>query len=245
MRPTTPAGARHSTDMRFQIKSELVHICDVAVQSPLFWAFLNRDNSLLVFPVSLGGMSTYAQTLEFIRELEQVFSPEVLEVARSEVESLSILIIYDADSRGMDGTTAVFLEKFSELYSLDTDVSNGWIKVRDHDISLFVFTDAGGKYGVLEDSLLELFRKKASPYIDDIVGHFNQHFEPIAENGDRVAYEAKKKKAILTTCGQLESQIAGAALTVVVRDTNLLDGVFDFTEAHSTHSRLLKRIESV
>lgn len=208
-------------------------------------AYKNHDSSTLVFPVSLGGMTKYHTTREFIGELETVFSPDVLKVERSTVKSLSILIIYDADARGAEDTTELFLKNFSGFYDVKSDVAGNWIKVRDHSVSLFIFTDAGGQYGVLEDSLMELFKKKAHPYIDNIVQHFDRHFEARAANGDLVAYEAKKKKAILTTCGQLELGIAGAALTVVVRDSNLLTGAFDFSEDQTIHSRLLERIESV
>ena len=208
-------------------------------------AYNNHDASTLVFPVSLGGMTKYDSTREFISELEVVFSPDALQVERSQIKSLSILLMYDADSRGAENTTKLFIEKFSGFYDLASDVAGKWIKVRDHHVSLFVFTDADGQYGVLEDTLMKLFKKKAHHYIDNLTQHFDKNFEPRAIDGDLVAYEAKKKKAILTTCGQLEPRIAGSALTVVVRDSNLLTDAFDFSEHQSIHSRLLERIESI
>lgn len=202
-----------------------------------------KDQDYLVFPLSMGGMAKSKEAIALIREIESSFSPDVCSTMGSAIDGYAILFIYDADSRGVDKTTGEFIEKVKGLYpELPATVNAEWIQVREHALSLFVFTDASGETGVLEDLLLALFEKNGEKCLTETVAHFSQHFESISENGDEIAHEAKRKKGILTTCGQMEKQNAGAALTVVLRDTKLLNGAFDFESGASQWKGLLDRI---
>lgn len=206
-------------------------------------AYSNQNSDGLVFPISIGGIDNFHQALSLIKEIEESFAADALEVAQSNVRGYSVLFLYDADSRGTKTTVKLFVERFKEHYSeLDENVMSSWLTLRGHLLSLFIFTDLSGETGVLEDILLELFRKSAETHVGDAEAHFGTYFEALPHGGDEIAHEAKRKKGILTTCGQMEKQNAGSALTVVIRDTVLLKGVFDFTDKTSQWYRLLEHI---
>lgn len=205
-------------------------------------AYVNAANTGLVFPISLGGMDKTDDALALIKNIEESLPLDALEVGHSPIEAYSILFLYDADSRGVGGTINLFVERFAQHYPRLSDaVGSSWTQQRHHLLSLFVFTDGSGSTGVLEDLLLELFRKKAS-HLADTEKHFETHFEVCSAEADAIAHASKKAKGILTACGQLEKSNAGSSLTVVIRDTALLDGVFDFSDSKTQWYRLLQKI---
>lgn len=209
-------------------------------------AYISNSGDVLALPISMGGMTKYKEACNYINDIFGNFDEEVLKIEKSPIELISILIMYDADSRGKKATTNIFLEKFKDIIGeAENDISEKWMEVNNKKISLFVFTGDDGETGVLEDTILSLFKTGNHEFIKNIESNIDSHFEPIPENGDKIAYEAKKKKAILTSCGQLESNLAGAALTVVIRDTTLLKEKFDFSKDNSVQSQLLNRINTI
>lgn len=208
-------------------------------------AFKSKQNGGLVFPISLGGMDKYQDAIKLITEIEEALAADTLSVTNSDIHGYSLLFLYDADSRGKEGTIDLFINRFNKHYSsINNEVGRSWVNLREHLLSVFVFTDSSGETGVLEDALLDLFRLNAAAHVGDTENHFGTYFEACAEEGDKIAHEAKKKKGILTTCGQMEMQNAGAALTVVIRDTSLLNNAFDFTDKSTQWYMLLQHINT-
>lgn len=207
-------------------------------------AYETQDKKTLIFPISIGGMDKFTQAIDLIKEIENSFSTDVLETSGSAIKDFSILFIYDADSRGVDDTVRLFEERFKSHYDRISGLTNStWMKQRNHTLSVFVFTDTLGETGVLEDLLLELFRNTNEILVRETEKHFSTYFPQPAANADEIAHNAKRKKGVLASCGQMETGNAGAALTVVVRDTNLLNGAFNFSDASTQWSRLLKHID--
>ncbi len=206
-------------------------------------AYRSVEPENLVFPIAMGGMDKYIITIKLINEIEEAFAADTLSVDGSDIDGFSILFLFDADSRGVAATLELFVARFKQLYpAIDTEVHSHWIRQRGHWLSAFIFTDKTNDTGVLEDILLDLFRSKAPTRVADTEQHFQTHFEQLKPESDTIAHEAKRKKGILTSCGQMEKKNAGSALTVVLRDTELLSGAFDFQAQDSQWSRLLNRI---
>lgn len=189
-----------------------------------------RKEGHMVLPISVGGMTQLKNAKVLISEIITSYDKDVLTVSGSVIKQIRIAFVYDADSRGVEATKSFFIEHFSALFgTFSSEITTGvWIEnERNVPISIFIFTDEGKDSGTLEDSLVGLFENKNKPLIDEVRKLINNNFEIKNEQADDVAYEAKKNKAILTTCGQLEKKNAGSALSVVIRDTKLLDNVFN------------------
>lgn len=234
----------------FSFKFKNRNIPDLRVGKPDFpqvplCALESITSGDLVFPISLGGMDKYADAIEILEEFQDYFSPDILDVDRSQVKGYSVLFLYDADARGRDDTIKLFVKRFrSYAVDLDETVATTWIPIKNYFLSIFIFTDHGGVIGTLEDLILELFRKSAVAHVTDTETHFGTYFDVCEENEDKVAHESKRKKGVLTACGQMEKKSAGSALTVVIRDTKLLNGAFDFNDKSTQWHKLLTHINS-
>lgn len=206
-------------------------------------AYEHKDNGNLVLPISIGGMDQDRLTIKLLTEIEGSFSEDILDVEGSDITAFSILFLFDADSRGVRNTVDHFVERFSGHYeTISNQAGLDWIRLKGYPLSIFIFTDKSGETGVLEDVILDLFRINNHVHVQDTERHFKNYFEEISPNSDAIAHEAKRKKGILTTCGQMKKNNAGSALTVVIRDTDFLRGAFDFDSKTSQWYHLLDRI---
>ena len=196
----------------------------------------------LVLPVSMGGMDKHKLTIEFVEELYNSFASDVLRQSKSEIKSVSFLFIYDADSRGVDNTQNLFIERYSKTLTIQGDFQKEQWAGAGSKYALYIFTGDDGDTGTLEDNLLMLFRINNKEWVNACDQHIQNRFEAMAHGGDETAHIAKINKAILTTCGQIEKVNAGYALTVVVRDTKLLQGAINFTDQQTPWSKLLNLI---
>jgi len=202
---------------------------------------IKGGEEVLVFPISLGGMDKINDTRSLLSEIYDSFAPDILVRPESDVSAVSILFIYDADSRGYTHTVQTWNAQFADLLPGEIPAAQ-WTAHSGLLIGLFVFTGADGDTGTLEDNLIVLFRSTNEPLITRAETFVDDHFEPIAPGGDGVAYATKKKKGILTICGQAEKKNAGYALTMVVRDTDLLNDAFDFANQEMQWTKLLNLI---
>ena len=206
-------------------------------------AYKILEGDHIVLPVSMGGMDQYRQTDEFIKEILDSFASDVLRQSKSVIESVSFLFIYDADSRGVDKTQELFIARYSETLTISGDFQKEQWAGTGRRYALFIFTGNDGNTGTLEDNLLTLFRKNDNEWVDSCDQHIQERFENMAPGGDETAHRTKMNKAVLTTCGQIEKANAGYALTVVVRDTKLLQGTINFADQQTPWSKLLNLID--
>lgn len=197
----------------------------------------------IVLPVSMGGMDQHIQTNEFVKELLNSFASDVLKQSKSVIESVSFLFIYDADSRGVDKTQELFMARYNETLSIQGDFQKEQWAGTGSRYALFILTGNNGDTGTLEDNLLMLFRENDKEWVDTCDHHIQNRFEAMANGGDVTAHRSKINKAVLTTCGQIEKANAGYALTVVVRDTKLLEGTINFADQQTPWSKLLNIID--
>ena len=202
----------------------------------------NAEESVLVFPISLGGMDKTSETKSLLEEICDSFAPDILERPEFDINAISILFIYDADARGLAGTVQLWNDRFSDRFPDGIPAAAQWTEQTGYRIGLFVFTGSEEDKGTLEDNLIELFRITNTPLITEAESFLETHFEASANGGDEVAYATKRKKGILTICGQTEKKNAGYALSVVVRDTELLNDAFDFTDQNTQWTKLLNLV---
>ncbi|MBF0428274.1 MAG: hypothetical protein HQL94_05075, partial [Magnetococcales bacterium] len=177
---------------------------------------------------SLGGIDKIAETKFLLEKIIISFNKDVLEYPGCEITAISTLFIYDADARGVQETIRLWNERYFH-FSFDLEISQNhsrWIDIKDHRIGIFVFTGPDGNQGTLEDNLIEIFRSNSGTLLGDAENLLDQYFHGKSENEDELVYLTKKKKGILTICGQTEKKNAGYALSVVVRDTELLNNTF-------------------
>ena len=206
-------------------------------------AYYNSSEQVIVLPIPIGGMDKTKQAIDLLHEIEQALHQNVLDVESSVIEAFGVLFLFDADSRGLSKTISLFQERFQPHFqNIPSNIHLNWLRLKGYPLSVFVFTDGQGEQGTLEDTLVSLFRQKNSELVCAAETLFPTHFEDCAKGGDHIAHEAKKKKGILTTCGQMEKKNAGYALTVVLRDSALLHNAFDFTDTNSEFSKLVNLI---
>ena len=205
-------------------------------------AYKKLEGNHIVLPVSMGGMDQHRQTSEFVKEILNSFAADVLRQSKSVIESVSFLFIYDADSRGVDNTQKLFIERYNETLTIQGDFQKAQWAGTGSRYALFIFTGDDGDTGTLEDNLLMLFRQNDNEWVDQCEQHIQDRFETIANGGDKTAHTTKINKGVLTTCGQIEKANAGYALTVVVRDTKLLQGTLNFDDQQTPWSKLLNLI---
>ena len=206
-------------------------------------AYKMLEGDHIVLPVSMGGMDQHRQTNEFVKELLNSFASDVLRQSKSVIESVSFLFIYDADSRGVDKTQELFMARYNETLTIQDDFQKEQWAGAGSRYALFILTGDNGNTGTLEDNLLMLFRENDKEWVDACDHHIQNNFEAMANGGDVMAHRAKINKAVLTTCGQIEKANAGYALTVVVRDTKLLQGAINFTDQQTPWAKLLNIID--
>lgn len=203
----------------------------------------NVDRNSLILPISMGGMDKTEDTKTLFNEIKNSFALDILIRPESTVENFSVLFLYDSDSRGIVDTTTLFNKRFYDCFPDGTYISpNLWTKINEYRLGLFIFTGADGDTGTLEDNIVELFRNSDTSLVSAAQIFVSEKFEPITSDGDPLAYETKKMKGILTACGQAEKKNAGCALTVVVRDSKLLNGAFDFDDNTAQWTTLLNFI---
>jgi hypothetical protein len=205
--------------------------------------FKNDNSNILVLPISLGGMDKIAETKKFLNEIMSSFAPDILQRNESKVVAVSILFTYDADARGVAETVALWNTRYATHLSEGNFITFAeWHNLNGFRLGLFVFSGTDGNTGTLEDNLLDLFRCKDAGLLADAQKYLEPKFEHMSSGGDQLAHETKLKKGVLTTCGQVEKGNAGYALTVVVRDTKLLDGAFDFNDQNAQWTKLFNMI---
>ncbi|HDX8355317.1 TPA: hypothetical protein RQM97_003339 [Aeromonas dhakensis] len=195
-------------------------------------SYLNGEN--MVLPISVGGMNKVNEAKKLVADIVDSFNEKVLAVNYSTIKKIRMVFVYDADSRGVEETKRFFETHFLDIFDLAPEniTIDTWIdNARKMPISLFIFREVGRDTGTLEDSLIGIFREQEEELVEQVRNIIDNRFEALGEHGDAIAYAAKKNKAILTACGQLEKRNAGSALTVVIRDTKLLDGVFNSERA--------------
>ncbi|MBT9547974.1 MAG: hypothetical protein IV090_21470 [Candidatus Sericytochromatia bacterium] len=191
-------------------------------------AFIHRESQdFLVLPIPLGGKDQTTIGNNLLTELYKSLSSKVLNISKSQIQGYGVMFIYDADNRGIKQT----IELFRQDYNFDqVKKRNKWY-LYEHPISLFIFSSKNNK-GTLED-LLEIEFIQNSPHkIQASRQYLQTYFSAKSAQEDEIAYQAKKKKALLTVCGQAEKKLAGSALTVVIRDTQILDDAFDLQNAN-------------
>lgn len=205
-------------------------------------AYKKVNEDTIILPISLGGMDKTEEAKTLLQEVRSSFAKDILDRPEIDVSEISILFIYDADSRGVKGTTDLWANRFSEFTADIAPSHSEWSSQPGYRIGLFVFTGADGDKGTLEDNLIDLFRSKNNGLISAAEQLLESHFEDIPAEADEIAHRAKIKKGVLTICGQTERKSAGYALTIVVRDTALLEDVFDFTVQQAQWTKLLRFI---
>ena len=229
----------------FSGKFENRSIQDIRIGKPDFplipiCALKNIDSENLVLPIAIGGMDKFHEAINLLNEFSEYFAYDTLDVTASLIKGYSVLFLFDADSRGKDDTVDKFKIRFGPYSAeITPEVLEKWIPINNHGLSLFIFTGDDGVTGTLEDLILELFRKSSHAHVGDTESHFGIYFEACAAEGDPVTHASKQKKGVLTACGQMEKRNAGSALSVIIRDTVLLQNAFDFSDSTNQWSRLL------
>lgn len=209
-------------------------------------AYCNIEQDSLILPISTGGMDKILESIALLEEIKNSFAPDILAYSEQGVENLSILFLYDADSRGVEATATLFNQRFAECFPAGTTISpNLWANLNGYSLGLFIFTGTDGNTGTLEDNIVELFRNSDANLFQDAESFVNNKFELITAGSDQLAHETKKKKGMLTACGQAERKNAGYSLTVVVRDSKLLNGAFNFEDNTAQWTKLLRLINGV
>jgi hypothetical protein len=210
-------------------------------------ALYNQNADSLVLPISIGGIDKFKDGVQLVDELSNDFSPDVLLISESSIDQFGVLFVFDADSRGKQETINLFRQndRYGGWFDDISDLQHAkWCSPKDFPLAVFVFTGNDGKTGTLEEVLIKIFQEKNHTLVKDAERLIDSHFQKKNPNGDPIAHEAKKKKGVLTICGQQEKNNVGSALTVIVRDSTLLSGAFDFADSTTQWSQLLTVINS-
>lgn len=212
-------------------------------------ALHNETGDFLVLPISLEGTKPEVG-LKLLKNIRNSFSLHAAETDRAKssdtpnIIGFSFLFIFDADSRGLQETINLFKKDYGDF---SKDIANinhaSWIILGETRLAVFVFTDHNGNTGTLEDIIVPIFSEKNKKLTDDAEIIVEHHFQKINPGGDMIAHNAKKKKAQITICGQQEKEIVGSALSVVLRDSVLLDNAFDFNNTHTQWFKLLNLVD--
>ncbi len=212
-------------------------------------ALLSADKAMLVLPISLGGMDQHEKGKELLRDIEEDFADPAVKAVpgNSDVANVAVLFLYDADDRGVNETVRLFKEsvRYGAHFDNLDDLEHGkWCFPKGYPLSVFVFAKDDGAQGTLEDYLEQCFGTSHKALYESAAGVSHQHFPAKDEAANALAHETKKKKAILTTCGQQDRDNAGASLAVIIRDTALLSVPLRNDQRNSVCGRLLALIES-
>lgn len=203
-------------------------------------AYRHRVQDILVLPYPMGGINKVQETTGVLSDIRSISAPDILQAKQSDIDEYAILFVYDADNRGRDATMALFAQNYSEsLGNLEGLQPETWHNAADLRMGVFIYTDADGDTGTLEDNLVALFTHCNAELVNGAFGFLDAHSD---HQQDTVEHLAKLNKAGLTVCGQAERKNAGSALTVIIRDTALLNGAFDFGDPDSQWSRMLSLI---
>jgi hypothetical protein len=198
-------------------------------------------------------MNQYQRGKELLEDIEGDFVDQSVKAVpgNSDVANVAVMFLYDADDRGVNQTVQLF--KHNDCYgghfaNLDSLEHGKWCRSNGYPLSVFVFARDGGDQGTLEDYLEQCFESSRKALYESAAGVTHQHFPAKAEAANALAHETKKKKAILTTCGQHDKNnkgesLASASLAVIVRDTALLSGPLKASDATSVCGRLLALID--
>lgn len=185
-----------------------------------------------------GGCTKTDGAAEVIKRISSFAIPESPEQAKlfGNVKH-SILFVFDADNRGIAATRDSFRDVYKTILKDFGDISNvehnSWTNYNSVKIGLYVFCDGGGT-GTLEDNVFKTLTNNQGNALTAANGYLDTHSSYLttailnATVGDKVTLRAKMQKAIFTIAGQREKKLAGSSLAVILRDTEMLDGAFDF-----------------
>ena len=206
--------------------------------------FKQGDDCLLIFQT--GGKDNHNKTGKWLEDIQKYLF--IQDRPFPEPVAISLLFVQDADERGIIETARIFSDQYQNYLpkqEAETIFEAGkWYDHQSFRTSLFVWHAPNCEKGSLEDCLLPAF-ERANPELFKALGDtFNQYFQAKAAKEDQLAWEIKKAKGLLTACGQMEAKIAGYALSVVVRDSNLLHNAFDLTDPASQEAQLLMLISN-
>lgn len=191
-----------------------------------------------IFGFTTGGCTKTDGAIDVLQRIKSFAIPESDEQAKLLGNiKYSLLFVFDADNRGIEATKNLFslsyqsvLEDFGDI---DDVAHNSWIDLGNVKLGLYIFCNGTG-IGTLEDNVLAALKAKQNISLSDAQGYINQHSNQLDtasfERGgiDEVALRAKLHKAIFTIAGQREKKLVGSSLAVILRDTEMLSGVFDF-----------------
>lgn len=205
----------------------------------------SKCEKTLILPISIGGMYQNNKAKNFIKEIFDGFSSDILDRPEMAINRVSVLFVYDANSRGVNATKDLFVKEFSDFITdLENFSQESWIKYNEHALSLFIFTNSDQNTGSLEDIIIEAFKASEPDLLSKATKHIDDWFEEKGTEEDEISYLTKRKKSILTICGQSEKKCSGYALSVIIRDTRLLKDSFDFSNTASQPHRLKRLVDT-
>ena len=208
----------------------------------------------LVLLIPTGGKAPSRYTRELVAAIVESFSPTVLVHRRNAVEGAALLFVQDADAAGVAGTAAQFAASYEATLGLGDSSrfrnfqQGQWYELEASGaskplrVALFVLTGDDGDTGTLEGILAPLFQRGDSRLFAGATEFVEAHFGAMSGGRDETAYQSSKMKGVLSCCGQTADRKTGNSLAVIVRDTALLDGAFDFEDQGAVWTRLLKLV---
>ncbi|BBO92631.1 hypothetical protein [Desulfosarcina ovata] len=205
-------------------------------------AYRKAQDDILILPYPIGGIDKSAEGIGLLEEFSEILSPETLSVIDSDIEKYAVLFVFDADSRGINGTLAKFSDDYRPvLGEMEELAGETWFASNGISFSVFIFTGKDGDTGTLEDNLINLFQQKNADLVENTFAMLDAYSDHETATIEKMA---KRYKSALTVCGQTERKNAGSALTVIIRDTKLLDNAIDIDNDASQWGRMLRLIDS-
>jgi hypothetical protein len=216
---------------------------DVVVGKPLermtpVLVLKSTEHERYIFGFVTGGCDKTEGAAEVLQRIKSFAIPE----SEDQVKILgnikySILFVFDADSRGVDDTKKSFASSYGSVLKDFGDIEsighNSWINLGNVKLGLYIFCDGSG-IGTLEDNVLETLMAKQELPLGAANGYMNTHSKEINvsilqdQKIDVIALRAKLHKAMFTIAGQREKKLVGSSLAVILRETEMLSGAFDF-----------------
>lgn len=216
---------------------------DVVVGMPLermtpVLVLKSRQQERFIFGFVTGGCSKTDGAIDILQRIKSFAIPESEDQIKLFGDiKYSILFVFDADSRGIIATEDSFTSSYQTVLKDFGDIKyvkhNSWVNFGNINLGLYIFCNGTGT-GTLEDNVLEALKSKQDIPLDAAHGYMNTHSNElnskVLENKeiDVIALQAKLHKAMFTIAGQREKKLVGSSLAVILRDTEMLSGAFDF-----------------
>lgn len=195
-----------------------------------------------ILPIAIHGIGNMPKAREWLLASHSLLAGA--DVPTQEENRTAALYIYDADSAGKRQREDEFAQLFQAELPASGVQSEKWYPHDRLRLAQFIWTADKADSGTLEDLIWDKFKSGNEELAEAVDQVFSTHFPPQPEQADPLAYQAKRYKGMLNTCGQMNPKTSGASLAVVIRNTPLLDGKFKLEDNNSQEARLLSLVQS-